>query len=63
MNAVSYGWWQDLVYQYNDADHIVLKDATEGENRARITSRDYISWEMISVLMETRRQRADLSVC
>ena len=30
MNAVSYGWWQDLVYQYNDADHIVLKDATEG---------------------------------
>ena len=38
MNAVSYGWWQDLVYQYNDADHIVLKDATEGENRARITS-------------------------
>ena len=38
MNAVSYGWWQELVYQYNDADHIVLKDATEGENRARITS-------------------------
>ena len=38
MNAVSYGWWQDLIYQYNDADHIVLKDATEGENRARITS-------------------------
>lgn len=38
MNAVSYGWWQDLVYRYNDADHIVLKDAREGENRARITS-------------------------
>ncbi|MDR1336435.1 MAG: alpha-galactosidase [Tannerella sp.] len=38
MNAVSYGWWIDRVYQYNDADHIVLRDATEGENRARITS-------------------------
>ena len=38
MNALSYGWWLDKVYQYNDADHIVLRDATEGENRARITS-------------------------
>lgn len=38
MNAVSYGWWIDRVYQYNDADHIVLQEATEGENRARITS-------------------------
>lgn len=38
MNAVSYGWWIDNVYQFNDADHIVLRDATEGENRARITS-------------------------
>lgn len=38
MNAVSYGWWIDKIYQYNDADHIVLKDATEGENRARVTS-------------------------
>lgn len=38
LNATSYGWWQDRVYQYNDADHIVLRGATEGENRARITS-------------------------
>jgi alpha-galactosidase len=38
MNAVSYGWWIDKIYQYNDADHIVLRDATEGENRARVTS-------------------------
>lgn len=38
MNAVSYGWWIDKIYQYNDADHVVLKDATEGENRARVTS-------------------------
>ena len=38
MNALSYGWWIDGVYQYNDADHVVLRDATDGENRARITS-------------------------
>lgn len=38
LNALSYGWWQDKVYQYNDPDHIVLRDATEGENRARVTS-------------------------
>lgn len=38
LNALSYGWWQDRVYQFNDADHIVLRDATDGENRARVTS-------------------------
>lgn len=38
LNALSYGWWQQEVYSYNDADHVVLRDATDGENRARITS-------------------------
>ncbi|MEA4918430.1 alpha-galactosidase [Proteiniphilum sp.] len=38
MNALSYGWWQDRIYSFNDPDHIVLRDASEGENRARITS-------------------------
>jgi alpha-galactosidase len=38
LNALSYGWWQDRVYNFNDADHVVLADATEGENRARVTS-------------------------
>jgi alpha-galactosidase len=38
MNALSYGWWLDKAYQYNDADHVVLREATEGENRARVTS-------------------------
>ena len=38
LNALSYGWWIDRVYQYNDADHIVLRDAEESENRARVTS-------------------------
>jgi alpha-galactosidase len=38
MNAVSYGWWIDKIYPYNDADHVVLREATEGENRARVTS-------------------------
>jgi alpha-galactosidase len=38
LNALSYGWWVGNLYHYNDADHIVLRDASEGENRARITS-------------------------
>lgn len=38
LNAVSYGWWIDRIYQYNDADHVVLQQASEGENRARVTS-------------------------
>lgn len=38
LNALSYGWWQNEIYQYNDADHLVLREASEGENRARLTS-------------------------
>lgn len=40
LNGLSYGWWLDNAYCYNDPDHLVLigKDETEGENRARITS-------------------------
>lgn len=38
LNALSFGWWVGHLYDYNDADHVVLRDATEGENRARITS-------------------------
>lgn len=41
LNGLSYGWWLDKAYCYNDPDHLVLLDdkgETEGENRARITS-------------------------
>jgi alpha-galactosidase len=38
LNAVSYGWWINNIYRYNDADHVVLQQASEGENRARVTS-------------------------
>ncbi|MCM1109599.1 MAG: hypothetical protein NC336_00120 [Clostridium sp.] len=38
MNALTYGWWLDHLYHYNDADHIVFKGVSEGENRARLTS-------------------------
>jgi alpha-galactosidase len=38
LNALSFGWWIDRIYQYNDADHVVMRDVTLGENRARITS-------------------------
>lgn len=38
LNAVSYGWWITNIYSFNDADHVVLQKASEGENRARVTS-------------------------
>ena len=38
LNSLTYGWWLDHVYTFNDADHVVLKGVTEGENRARVTS-------------------------
>ncbi len=38
LNALSWGWWINGVYDYNDADHVVLRDAEEGENRCRVTS-------------------------
>lgn len=46
MNAISYGWWTNEFYQFNDPDHLVLvgKEAahgdveSEGENRARYTT-------------------------
>ena len=46
MNAISYGWWTNALYQFNDPDHLVLvgKEAAQGkveslgENRARYTT-------------------------
>lgn len=38
LNALTYGWWLDHLYHYNDADHVVYEGATDGENRMRITS-------------------------
>lgn len=38
LNALTYGWWLDHVYHYNDGDHIVMEGVSDGENRARLTS-------------------------
>ena len=44
LNSLSFGWWLDRVYPFNDADHILLykaeeaADYQEGANRARVTS-------------------------
>ncbi len=38
LNSLTYGWWLSGVYDFNDADHVVLDGYTEGENRARVTS-------------------------
>ena len=38
LNSLTYGWWLSAVYDFNDADHVVLDGYSEGENRARATS-------------------------
>ena len=38
LNSLTYGWWLSGVYDFNDADHVVLDGYSEGENRARATS-------------------------
>ncbi len=38
LNSLTYGWWLDGVYDFNDPDEIVLDGFSEGENRARVTS-------------------------
>jgi len=38
LNSLTFGWWLDRVYKYNDADHVVLGDYSEGENRIRVSS-------------------------
>ena len=47
LNSLTYGWWLDGIYDFNDGDHMVLADYSEGENRARVTS-DAITGLMIS---------------
>lgn len=38
LNSTNYGWWQNQIYQYIDADHIVFGTEKAGENRARLAS-------------------------
>jgi alpha-galactosidase len=38
LNSLSYGWWLSKVYDFNDADHVVLDGYSEGENRLRTTA-------------------------
>ncbi|MDB5120269.1 MAG: alpha-galactosidase [Sphingobacteriales bacterium] len=38
LNSLTYGWWLSKMYKFNDADHVVLGDFTEAENRSRVTS-------------------------
>lgn len=38
LNSLTYGWWLDHVYTFNDADNVVLNGVSTGENRARVTS-------------------------
>ena len=38
LNSLTYGWWLDHAYSFNDGDNVVFNGFTTGENRARFTS-------------------------
>ncbi|WP_205511049.1 alpha-galactosidase [Longitalea arenae] len=38
LNSTGYGWWQSLLYNFVDADHVVFNHESEGANRARLAS-------------------------
>jgi alpha-galactosidase len=38
LNGTSYGWWQNLLYDFADADHVVFEGAANGANKARLLS-------------------------
>jgi alpha-galactosidase len=38
LNSVNYGWWLSKLYNFVDADHVVLSDKPPGTNRARLLS-------------------------
>ncbi len=38
MNSLSFGWWLNRVYCYNDPDHLVMGDRSVGENMSRMTT-------------------------
>lgn len=38
MNSLSFGWWLDRVYSFNDPDHLVMGSLSEAENISRMTT-------------------------
>lgn len=38
LNSTTYGWWQNQIYDYIDADHVVFGNSSLGQNRARLLS-------------------------
>lgn len=38
MNSLSFGWWLNRVYCFNDPDHLVMGDRSEAENISRMTT-------------------------
>lgn len=54
MNSLSFGWWLDRVYAYNDPDHLVMGDRSPAENMSRITSGAVTGYFMIGDNLTTK---------
>lgn len=38
LNSTAYGWWQNEMYDYMDADNVVFGNVSDGQNKARLLS-------------------------
>ena len=38
LNSTTYGWWQNEMYDYMDADNVVFGNVSDGQNKARLLS-------------------------
>ena len=54
MNSLSFGWWLDRIYAYNDPDHIVMGDVSEAENITRITTAAVTGYFMVGDNLSTK---------
>ena len=54
MNSLSFGWWLDRVYAYNDPYHLVMGDRSEAENMSRITTGAVTGYFMIGDNLTTK---------
>lgn len=54
MNSLSFGWWLDRVYSYNDPDHLVMGDRSKEENMSRMTTAVVTGYCMLGDNLSTK---------
>ena len=54
MNSLSFGWWLNRVYCFNDPDHLVMGDRSDAENMSRMTTGAVTGYCMLGDNLSTK---------